>query len=154
MSAPSFQNVILSSSNLVDSANIARLNISQTYTGTPSLTDGSYVTHIVASNFQGVSGIKLTTDINGAHDAGSILAGFFVVRNYYGTVGSPIVGGMGAIASDNVLCIIDANLAVGSLKLKPISSDGSAGLATASITSADLVGKTITVKDGLITGYA
>lgn len=34
------------------------------------------------------------------------------------------------------------------------STDGTAGKATASITTAGLVGKTITVKDGLITDFA
>lgn len=34
------------------------------------------------------------------------------------------------------------------------SVDGSSGVAAASITSGDLVGKTITVKNGLIVGYA
>ena len=41
----------------------------------------------------------------------------------------------------------------GSIAGSHLSSDQSAGI-NASITTADLVGKTITVKDGLITGYA
>ena len=105
--------------------------------------------HLNAAAFTSLSGYTGTWAVNqGGTGAGTFTSGELLFGN-----------GTGALLVDSGLSWDNTTkvLSVTNIKATAIggyaSSDGSTGI-TATITTASLVGKTITVKDGLITGFA
>jgi hypothetical protein len=123
-----------------------------TFSALSSQTIINYATSLTANR-------TVTLSTTGAVDGDRVT----IFRNG-GDTGGPwtvAIGGTGTNLSTNSFCVAEYNGSFWvvshfgwlSTSIKPSSSDGSAGIST-TITTASLVGKTVTVKDGLITGFA
>ena len=122
-------------------------NIKTTNAGTYASPQGRYLQF---QNYLGSSTASIVADDMSASNAATRLN--FYVKNTAGTASAYLI-----LDGYNQISVFSTPVEVTTVKVTSaggyISSDNSTGITT-TVTTASLVGKTITIKDGIITGFA
>ena len=158
-SAPIYPSGVTISTGLSDSANLARLDAANVFSAAQQISQGT----LKLGTAGGTAGLLQIYGTSGQVVAGGDYYqkvksnGMFGFSNSSSnnstadtSIGRVSAGVMGVAAS--ATSIGDGGT-IGTMQAHFKSSDGSSGIDT-TITTASLVGKTITIKDGLITGFA